>query len=115
MVELNKLSVAEAMKIREKHEEEEGGFRVYICGQIGPRGDGYVPGENMGVDESAEYHSTQIQACILFLLLVGFQKCQNRTVQIPQKTTLYTPMAAAARFDQNLIFVLPRSRSRVCM
>ena len=67
-MELNKLSVAEAMKIREKHEvdEEEGGFRVYICGQIGPRGDGYVPGEKMGVDEAAAYHSTQIQARALY-------------------------------------------------
>ena len=71
MVELNKLSVAEAMKIREKHEDEEE-FRVYICGQIGPRGDGYVPGEEkMSVEEAAEYHSIQIQARIAFLQLAG--------------------------------------------
>ena len=70
MVELNKLSVAEAIKIREKfeEEEEEREFRVYICGQIGPRGDGYVPGvDKMSVNEAAEYHSTQIQACNISL------------------------------------------------
>ena len=70
MVELNKLSVAEAIKIREKfeeeEEEEEREFRVYICGQIGPRGDGYVPGaDKMSVDEAAQYHSTQIQGYII--------------------------------------------------
>ena len=70
MVELNKLSVAEAMKVREKFEDEkeERKFRVYICGKLGPRGDGYVPGaEKMSVDEAAEYHSTQIQGCNISL------------------------------------------------
>ena len=45
VVELNKLSVAEAMKVREKFEEEkeERKFRVYICGKLGPRGGRICP------------------------------------------------------------------------
>ena len=68
------------MPPRERHEdveEDEGGFRVYICGQIGPRGDGYIPGEErMSVDEAAAYHSTQIRVWIDFRLLVSvFRVC----------------------------------------
>ncbi len=33
-----------------------------ISGQIGPRGDGYVAGEAMSVDEAADYHAPQITA-----------------------------------------------------
>lgn len=35
---------------------------VRIIGAIGPRGDGYVAGEKMDPDESAEYHSQQVEA-----------------------------------------------------
>jgi S-methylmethionine-dependent homocysteine/selenocysteine methylase len=31
-----------------------------LSGNIGPRGDGYVPGEQMSADEAAEYHGEQI-------------------------------------------------------
>ncbi|MCF3933822.1 homocysteine S-methyltransferase family protein [Acuticoccus sp. M5D2P5] len=33
-----------------------------ISGQIGPRGDGYVPGRRMSADEAAAYHAPQIAA-----------------------------------------------------
>jgi homocysteine S-methyltransferase len=33
---------------------------VVLDGLIGPRGDGYVPGEAMSIDEAAEYHGEQI-------------------------------------------------------
>src|SRR5947208_2919989 len=35
---------------------------VVLDGQIGPRGDGYVPGERMTGDEAATYHGEQIAA-----------------------------------------------------
>lgn len=34
---------------------------VLISGCIGPRGDGYIPGATMSVDEAAAYHLTQIR------------------------------------------------------
>ncbi|MFW5471823.1 homocysteine S-methyltransferase family protein [Knoellia sp. CPCC 206450] len=34
------------------------GFRV--CGTVGPRGDGYVPGQETTADEFADYHSAQV-------------------------------------------------------
>jgi homocysteine S-methyltransferase len=33
---------------------------IVLDGLIGPRGDGYVPGEQMSADEAAEYHGEQI-------------------------------------------------------
>ena len=36
------------------------GVQVVLSGNIGPRGDGYVPGELMAADEAAEYHAEQI-------------------------------------------------------
>lgn len=40
--------------------DEYGAFQV--CGVIGPRGDGYVPGPPASADEFAEYHSAQVAA-----------------------------------------------------
>ena len=39
---------------------EAGGTPVVINGVIGPRGDGYVPGDGMAADEAKSYHSRQI-------------------------------------------------------
>src|SRR3954447_8669707 len=33
---------------------------VLIEGSVGPRGDGYVPGEQMTSDEAADYHAAQV-------------------------------------------------------
>jgi homocysteine S-methyltransferase len=33
---------------------------IVISGCLGPRGDGYVPGERMSVEEAQRYHATQI-------------------------------------------------------
>src|SRR4051794_9774912 len=35
---------------------------VVLDGLIGPRGDGYVPGQQMSAGEAAEYHSDQIES-----------------------------------------------------
>ena len=37
-----------------------GGRPIVLDGNIGPRGDGYVPGEQMSASEAAGYHSDQI-------------------------------------------------------
>src|SRR3954447_496557 len=35
---------------------------VVISGMVGPRGDGYQPGEQLTPDEAADYHAPQVQA-----------------------------------------------------
>jgi S-methylmethionine-dependent homocysteine/selenocysteine methylase len=35
---------------------------IVISGMIGPRGDGYAPGEGMSPDEAAEYHAPQVRS-----------------------------------------------------
>lgn len=35
---------------------------ILISGCVGPRGDGYVPGDSMNIDEAQQYHSQQIKA-----------------------------------------------------
>src|SRR5206468_1442229 len=37
-----------------------GGLPVVLDGNVGPRGDGYVPSEQMSADEAAAYHDEQI-------------------------------------------------------
>jgi len=38
------------------------GFPILISGNIGPRGDGYIPGQTMSAHESEKYHMEQIAA-----------------------------------------------------
>ncbi|MDF1755461.1 MAG: homocysteine S-methyltransferase family protein [Verrucomicrobiales bacterium] len=47
------------VKIREKNETPDSPMPIVGC--IGPRGDGYVPGEKMSVDEAMSYHHAQIR------------------------------------------------------
>ncbi len=44
---------------REEYENEN--TKMVISGCIGPRGDGYVPGELMSINEAEDYHSMQIE------------------------------------------------------
>lgn len=54
---INRLAVSLAAATRDAAGIE---APVLISGLIGPRGDGYVPGELMTADEAAEYHGCQI-------------------------------------------------------
>jgi homocysteine S-methyltransferase len=56
--EINRQSVAWAAMLRDKYAS--GGPQVVIDGAIGPRGDGYKPGEQMTGDEAQDYHSEQV-------------------------------------------------------
>ena len=46
--------------LRERHRRDAG--PLVISGCVGPRGDGYDPGELMSVDQAADYHGHQIDA-----------------------------------------------------
>lgn len=54
----NEQAVAMLVDLREELGEERGPLVVSGC--IGPRGDGYVPGQAMGVDEAEGYHAVQV-------------------------------------------------------
>ncbi len=51
------LSVELAQGLRD---EWDGQGQTLVSGCIGPRGDGYVPGQTMSSDEAAAYHRTQV-------------------------------------------------------
>lgn len=44
---------------RDEYENKD--TKIVISGCIGPRGDGYVPGELMSINEAEDYHSMQIE------------------------------------------------------
>jgi S-methylmethionine-dependent homocysteine/selenocysteine methylase len=56
---VNREAVALAEEIRSAEEGPE--LPIAICGTIGPRGDGYLPGELMSAGEAESYHRAQIQ------------------------------------------------------
>jgi S-methylmethionine-dependent homocysteine/selenocysteine methylase len=55
----NHQAVALAEEIRSEEESPE--LPIAICGTIGPRGDGYEPGELMSAAEAESYHRAQVQ------------------------------------------------------
>lgn len=57
---VNQDAIALLAEIRDEFEAES--MPVVISGCMGPRGDGYVVGDKMTVDEAQRYHSPQIEA-----------------------------------------------------
>ena len=51
-------SVDFLLPFREQYENDQ--TKIVISGCLGPRGDGYVPGEKMSAKEAQDYHSMQI-------------------------------------------------------
>ncbi|MGE5527319.1 MAG: homocysteine S-methyltransferase family protein [Methanosarcina sp.] len=56
---VNRDAVELALVMRAELESEE--TPIAVCGTLGPRGDGYVPGELMGPEEAQRYHAPQIE------------------------------------------------------
>jgi S-methylmethionine-dependent homocysteine/selenocysteine methylase len=59
LADVNRAAVRMLEDIR--NETEAAQTPVVISGCVGPRGDGYVPGETMSVAEATEYHRAQIE------------------------------------------------------
>jgi S-methylmethionine-dependent homocysteine/selenocysteine methylase len=59
LADVNRKAIQLLREIREEHEN--GGSPMVISGCLGPRGDGYVPGEMMSAAEAEAYHSEQIE------------------------------------------------------
>ena len=60
MAEANRQSIALLQELREEYQSEK--TPIVINGAIGPRGDGYDPGEVMTEDQAQAYHAVQIAA-----------------------------------------------------
>ncbi len=58
--DLKKLNI-EAIKLIEDVRDERGDLPTVLCGQVGPRGDGYAPDDLMSTQEAENYHSEQIE------------------------------------------------------
>lgn len=55
---INQLAVNELIKLRNAHSTPS--TPVVVSGNIGPRGDGYIPGKTMNSEEAQRYHQKQI-------------------------------------------------------
>lgn len=55
----NRLAIELLERIRDDYEDEH--TAVVISGCLGPRGDGYVPGQLMSADQAHDYHLAQIE------------------------------------------------------
>lgn len=60
LVDVNRRAITFIEAIREEYVDR--GNPIVISGNIGPRGDGYVAGDTMTVEDAAEYHSLQAEA-----------------------------------------------------
>jgi len=58
--DLKKLNI-EAIELIADVREEKGDLPTVLCGQVGPRGDGYAPRDLMSTQEAEDYHSEQIE------------------------------------------------------
>lgn len=58
LADLNRSAMSFIAGLRNR--EELTGLDVVLSGNIGPRGDGYVPSQQMKVSEAADYHAEQI-------------------------------------------------------
>jgi homocysteine S-methyltransferase len=59
LVAANTDAITLMRELRDAHET--GDVPIVISGCVGPRGDGYVPGQVMSPEESEQYHSRQIE------------------------------------------------------
>jgi S-methylmethionine-dependent homocysteine/selenocysteine methylase len=57
---VNREAVAFAREIRDEHGET--GAPILIDGVVGPRGDGYVVGEQMSAADAQDYHAAQVRS-----------------------------------------------------
>ena len=58
LVDINRRSVSMLEKVRAEYEAPQ--TPIVISGCLGPRGDGYIPGERMTTQQAEQYHAAQI-------------------------------------------------------
>jgi S-methylmethionine-dependent homocysteine/selenocysteine methylase len=60
LARVNRDAIGMLAEVRERYRDDLAD--VVISGMVGPRGDGYQPGEEPGPDEAADYHAAQVEA-----------------------------------------------------
>lgn len=60
LAERNKEAVDLVHALKENNQNHNG-FFIIVCGELGPRCDGYVVSDKMTVEEATEYHSAQVK------------------------------------------------------
>ncbi len=58
--DLRKFNI-DAIELIANVRDEKGDLPTVLCGQVGPRGDGYTPTDRMTTQEAEDYHSEQIE------------------------------------------------------
>jgi S-methylmethionine-dependent homocysteine/selenocysteine methylase len=59
LARLNRLAIQLLLELRDDYGAT--GIPIVISGNIGPRGDGYVAGDKMNIDDALRYHDAQIK------------------------------------------------------
>ena len=59
LIDINRRSIEFVDALRNEYLDS--GNPIFVSGNVGPSGDGYVVGETMSAEEAAEYHSLQAQ------------------------------------------------------
>jgi homocysteine S-methyltransferase len=63
LARVNRDAITMLAGLRDRYEHTDYGLAgVVISGMVGPRGDGYSPGEQPAPDEAADYHAPQVEA-----------------------------------------------------
>jgi homocysteine S-methyltransferase len=62
LAHINRRSVTLLEEVRAEHESPS--TPIVISGCVGPRGDGYVPGERMSAQDARQYHAMQIECLV---------------------------------------------------
>ena len=62
LARVNEAAIALLKGLRERYAPSLGGEDALVAGMVGPRSDGYQPGEAMSAEEAQEYHGPQIRA-----------------------------------------------------
>ena len=60
LARVNRAAIAMLVRLRDRYAETIS--EVVINGMVGPRGDGYRPGEGLDPDDAADYHRPQLQS-----------------------------------------------------
>ncbi len=57
-VRINRAAIDLAVEVRDEFPDD---APIVLCGVLGPRGDGYVPGERMSAQAARDYHRAQLE------------------------------------------------------
>ncbi|MEH6451923.1 MAG: homocysteine S-methyltransferase family protein [Psychromonas sp.] len=105
--DLKKFNI-EAIELIANVRNEKGYLPTVLCGQVGPRGDGYVLSDLMTTQEAEEYHSEQIEAYshtetdLVSAFTIGYAKEAAGVVRAAQRYDMPVAIAFTVGTDGRL-------------